>query len=136
MGRRPDLGDSFFRSSWEANYARYLNFLIAKGEIARWEYEPDTFWFIPIKRGIRSYMPDFKVWERETAQPYYVEIKGWMDAKSQTKLKRMQKYHPAVKIRLLDQVQYKALAKSVAGLLPHWEHGGRRTRSSHSTIAA
>ncbi len=58
-GRAPDLGDTYFRSRWERNWARYLNFLVQHGEITGWEYEPKTFWFHKIKRGTRSYKPDF-----------------------------------------------------------------------------
>lgn len=118
-GRRPDLGGAFFRSSWEANYARYLNWLQAKGEIVGWEYEPTTFWFEAIKRGVRSYKPDFLVHERTGS--YFVEVKGWMDSKSITKLKRMKKYHPTVEVRLVDQKQYQAIARSVSRLIPGWE---------------
>src|SRR3972149_9721027 len=38
-GRRADLG-MFFRSAWEANVARYLNFLKTHGSVKGWEYEP------------------------------------------------------------------------------------------------
>ncbi len=119
MGKRADLGDVYFRSSWEANYARYLNWLVGLGEIERWQYEPETFWFHAIKRGTRSYTPDFRVYER--GRSYLVEVKGWMDAKSKTKLARMAKYYPEVEIRLVDEAQYKAIARAVAALIPGWE---------------
>lgn len=121
MGRRADLGDQFFRSSWEANYARYLNFLIRKNNIHRWEFEPDTFWFEEIKRGTRSYLPDFKIWEREDSTPYYVEVKGWMDAKSKTKLSRMAKYYPDIKVVVFGAKEYRELKKKLAGIIKHWE---------------
>ena len=92
QGRREDLGNQFFRSAWEANYARYLNWLQQGGYIDRWEYEPVTFWFEKIKRGTRSYKPDFQVWEGQ--KTYFVEVKGYMDPQSRTKLKRMVKYFP------------------------------------------
>ena len=41
----------YARSRWEANYARYLEWLRANGSIAKWEHEPETFWFEGIKRG-------------------------------------------------------------------------------------
>jgi hypothetical protein len=91
-GKREDLNDRYFRSAWEANFARHLNFLVENGDIMKWEYEPDTFEFTAIKRGTRSYLPDFKVWDTADAEPYYYEIKGWMDAKSKTRLNRMAKY--------------------------------------------
>lgn len=123
MGRRADLGNQHFRSSWEANYARYLNWLQVKGDILRWEFEPDTFWFEKIKRGVRSYLPDFKVWPVDGGSPYYVEVKGYMDAKSVTKLKRMKKYYPMVKIELFDATRYKVLDRRMKNTLPGWEGG-------------
>lgn len=119
-GRRPDLGDQYFRSAWEANYARFLNLLKAQGGIASWEYEADTFWFETIRRGVRSYTPDFKVTEpRGTI--YYVEVKGWMDPKSATKIKRMAKYHPAVDLRVVGERAYRELARKLGPALPGWE---------------
>lgn len=120
QGKRPDVGNLYFRSSWEANYARYLNFLIAHKKVYKWQYEPDTFWFEEIKRGVRSYLPDFKIWDTETAEPYYVEVKGWMDAKSKTKLNRMRIYYPDIKVIVFGATEYKELSKSKA-LIPGWE---------------
>lgn len=119
-GRRDDLGGMYFRSAWEANYARYLNWLQAKGEIERWEYEPETFWFLAIKRGVRSYKPDFKIWERGNS--YFVEVKGWMDDKSKTKLKRMKKYHPHIRVDVVDARQYASIKSKVSRLIRGWEH--------------
>jgi hypothetical protein len=130
-GRADDLGDTFYRSSWERNYARYLNFLKGRGDIYHWLFEADTFWFEAIRRGVRSFKPDFKIWSRPDSEPYYVEIKGWMDKKSETKLRRMKKYHPRTRVDLVDQKQYAALAQTVGRLLPNWEHGksfGRKQR--------
>jgi hypothetical protein len=120
-GKRSDLNDQFFRSGWEANFARYLNFLLKNGDISKWEYEPDRFEFTAIKRGTRSYLPDFKVWATEDAEPYYVEIKGWMDAKSKTKLKRMAKYYPDVKIIVFGKKEYNSLKKKLSAIIPNWE---------------
>lgn len=129
QGRRDDLGGLYVRSSWEANFARYLNWLISMGQIKKWEYEPDTFWFDSIKRGVRSYTPDFKVWESLDAVPYYIEVKGWMDAKSKTKLKRMAKYFPQVRVEVVAQRQYQQIAASVGRLISGWE-----ARSNRSVI--
>lgn len=123
-GYREDLGPIFFRSAWEANYARYLNMLLARGEIEAWAYEPETFWFEAIRRGVRSYKPDFKI--TEGGLTYFVELKGWMDARSRTCLKRMAKYHPGVDLRLVGEKEYRALAKSVAAIIPNWEHKAPR----------
>lgn len=119
-GKREDLDNRYFRSRWEANYARYLNWLISLKQIARWEYEPDTFEFVGIKRGTRFYTPDFKVFEINGTYAYH-EVKGWMDAQSKTKLRRMAKYHPQEKVIVIDRTAYKSVAKDVAKMLPHWE---------------
>ena len=118
-GRRADIGPMYFRSAWEANYARYLNWLLERGEIDGWEYEPETFWFDAIKRGVRSYKPDFRISEK--GKSYFVEVKGWMDPKSRTKLRRMKKYHPTVEVRLVDAKQYESIKRAVSRLIPSWE---------------
>lgn len=118
-GRREDLDNIFFRSAWEANYARYLNWLKARGDIIGWEYEPVTFWFEKIRRGVRSYKPDFRV--TEANQTYFVEVKGWMDPKSKTKLARMKRYHPDVEVRLVGERQYREIASKLGRLISGWE---------------
>lgn len=118
-GFRDDLGPIHFRSAWEANVARYLKWLQERGDIDLWEYEPQVFWFEAIKRGVRSYLPDFRI--TEGSKVYFIEVKGWMDPKSITKLKRMKKYHPSVEIRLLGAKQYRALSDKLGRIIPHWE---------------
>lgn len=117
-GKREDIG-IYVRSAWEANYARYLNWLLDKGEIHKWEYEVDTFWFEKIKRGVRSYTPDFKVWTHEDRYEYH-EVKGYMDQRSQTKLKRMAKYYPNERVLVIAKDEYKAI-KQWSRLIPNWE---------------
>lgn len=121
QGKRNDLGNIFFRSSWEANYARYLNYLISKKIIYKWEFEPDTFWFESIKRGVRSYLPDFKIWDHENSEPYYVEVKGWMDNKSKTKIKRMAKYYPKIRLDIVAKKEYTEIKNQLSRLIIGWE---------------
>src|SRR5574343_130953 len=85
----------YMKSKWEYNYALYLDFLVSKGLLLEWEYEPDAFWFESIKSGIRKYTPDFKLYNLDGSIEYR-EVKGWMDSKSKTKLKRMAKYYPNI----------------------------------------
>ncbi|MDT2697517.1 hypothetical protein P7E43_10625 [Enterococcus gallinarum] len=118
-GTRKDLG-IYVRSKWEANFARYLNLLVKNKTIYKWEYEPDTYYFENIKRGTRSYTPDFKVWDREDLEPYYYEVKGYMDKKSQTKLKRMAKYYPDIEIRMVQKKEYDEIAK-FKSVIKEWE---------------
>ena len=110
----------FFRSKAEANYARYLEWLRERGEIQSWDHEPETFWFEPIRRGIRSYLPDFKVIEKGGLVRYH-EVKGWMDPKSKTKIKRMRIYHPHIQLLVIDQKQYAAIARVMDRMIPDWE---------------
>jgi hypothetical protein len=112
--------EKFYRSRWEANYARYLQFLKENGKITNWKHEPKTFWFDKIKRGCVSYLPDFLVIETDGSEAYH-EVKGWMDDRSKTKIKRMKKYYPEVKLVVIDSKVYKSLSKSCSGLVPGWE---------------
>lgn len=112
-------GKTFFaRSSWEANIAAYFEWLKQKGQIKDWEHEPETFWFNAIKRGVRSYLPDFRITDK-SGKVYFEEVKGYMDAKSKTKLKRMAKYHPQVDIRVLGKDRYAAIERQWR-VIPDW----------------
>ena len=105
----------YFRSQWEVNYAKFLEFLKTNKNIKEWEFEPDVFWFNSIKRGVRSYLPDFKVTELN-GDIIYHEVKGWMDTKSKTKLKRMKKYYPNIKLIVIQSEQYKEILKKFSFL--------------------
>lgn len=124
-GRRNDIADPrgkhpYFRSTWEANYARYLKLLLRGGRITDWAYEPETFYFEGIKRGTTNYKPDFRV-TRGTGLVEYHEVKGHMDRKSQTKINRMAKYHPDIDLVVIDEAAYRKLAEQAKRLVPGWE---------------
>ena len=121
-GRRSDLDNAYFRSRWEANYARYLNSQERNGEILRWEFEPHTFYFDQIKRGSIHYTPDFRVWELDGNYTWR-EIKGYMDQKSRTKLKRFAKYYPeeSERLHIIERAGMQALEKMWGRTIPHWE---------------
>jgi hypothetical protein len=110
----------FYRSRWEANYARYLEWMKKQGQIKSWEHEPKTFWFEGIKRGCLSYLPDFRVIDFYGNETYH-EVKGWMDDRSKTKIKRMAKYHPDVILIVIEAKQYKAIEKSATKFIQGWE---------------
>ena len=129
--RRPDLGNRYVRSAWEANIARYLNWLIAQKQdgIVSWEYECDE-WEFPIKRGSRFYKCDFKVTMSDSVQ--YWEVKGHMDATSRTRLKRMKKYYPGIDIIVIANwtpderfpyrvISYRDIAQAMKPLIDGWE---------------
>lgn len=123
-GRRPDLGNVYFRSAMEANIARYLDFLKKAGEIEKWEYEPETFYFndrgANLKRGTLSYTPDFKVSYADDQIEYW-EPRGYMYQEGKVALRRMAKYFPEVKIRVIRYAEYRDIARSVGRLIPWWE---------------
>lgn len=117
-----DIGgtNKYYRSKWEANYARYLEWLKSKGEIIDWKHEPETFWFDGIKRGCVSYLPDFRVTERNGSISYH-EVKGWMDDRSKTKITRMAKYHPLVRLIVIEAKAYRAISKTMSPIIRGWE---------------
>lgn len=100
----------YFRSGWEVVYAQYLEWLRSKKEIKKWQYEPDVFWFEKIRRGVRSYCPDFKIFNNDKTFEYH-EVKGYMDSKSKTKIKRMAKYFPETKLIVIAKDEYFAVKK-------------------------
>lgn len=118
-GYRKDIG-IYVRSSTEHNYALVLNWRKARKEIVDWEYELKEFEFHKIKRGTRTYLPDFKVIYPDGHYEWH-EVKGWLDPKSKTQLKRMAKYYPEEKIILIDQSVYADLARIFKKVLPGWE---------------
>ncbi len=139
-GKRKDLNNIYMRSKVEANYARYLKFLKIE-----FQHEPRTFLFLGIRRGNVSYMPDFYLPKEDR----WVEVKGWFDPSSKTKLKRFKKYYPeqfakltvvvrdpwaagkaAIQaMKFLEKLEippariesYKEIDRKLGGLIPGWE---------------
>ncbi|MCK4791205.1 MAG: hypothetical protein KAV87_46160, partial [Desulfobacteraceae bacterium] len=54
----------YFRSKLEYHWALYLEFLKTNGEIIKWEYEPEIFYFPDEKTASVQYKPDFRVTEK------------------------------------------------------------------------
>lgn len=125
-GKRDDLGGLYVRSAWEANYARYLNWLKANKQIAGWEYEPHTFIFHGETRGAITYTPDFRI-TYPGGRTEYVEIKGWMDAKSKSRHKKMAKYYPGVVLIMITEKEYRTIERQVSSLIPGWERSRPRS---------
>lgn len=92
----------YFRSRWEYLYALYLQWQKEQRLILDWQHEPKTFWFEEIKRGIRSYLPDFSVVTAQGDTIWY-EVKGFMDPRSKTKLARFKRYYPKEKIVVIGK---------------------------------
>lgn len=90
--RRATFEGISFRSQAEASVARYF----ARVGL-EWEYEPREFEF-PVKRGTRFYKPDFRVTENGGYR--WIEVKGWFDKRSMTRLARFGRYFPDEAARL------------------------------------
>jgi len=92
----------------------------ARGEITAWDYECETFEFTSIKRGSRFYTPDFKITNLDGSVEYH-EVKGYMDQRSKTKLDRMHRHYPRIKVMLLEKPFFKSLNSQMRGLIHGWE---------------
>jgi len=114
-GKRPDLDNVYFRSSWEANYARILNHLMNYYIIKDWQFEAETF-----DLGDAVYIPDFKIIGMDDVVAYH-EVKGHMTAKAKQKLAKMEEQYPDVPLVLITQDRYEALKDIYSERLPNWE---------------
>lgn len=110
----------FFRSRWEANYARYLQFLFERGDITDWKHEPETFWFEEIDLGVASYLPDFRVVGLDGKIVFH-EVKGWMDKRSAEKLRLMALYRPEIPLIVIRRPDYRALVTAFSSVISEWE---------------
>jgi hypothetical protein len=104
-GFREDLG-RYFRSRWEANYARYLNLLGLE-----WEYEPCQV----LLSDSSSYTPDFVVGGEVH------EVKGWMTEKGQRKIDAFLAEYPEAKFRLVGVQEYDLIEREHGDTIPGWE---------------
>jgi len=109
----------YFKSKWEYRYALYLDLMKRHNHIIDWEYEPKTFYFDGIKRGTTNYKPDFKVIFPSGNEEWF-EVKGYMDSKSLTKIKRMSKYFPEIKLRVIDKIWFNANSKNLKNVIKNW----------------
>ena len=105
-GRREDLGGMYFRSCWEANFARILNYAGRS-----WQYESESFIFLDGS----TYTPDF------LCEGVYYELKGRMTKACEKKLSFMKLEYPHVRLELIDYAKYADLRVRYKNLLPHWE---------------
>jgi hypothetical protein len=101
---RKDL-NCYFRSNWEANFARICNY-----ENLNWQYEPDTFF---LKSG-KTYTPDFKI------DNVYYEIKGRWLGEAFGKFQNFKLENKECKIELVDGKIYKQLRSKYKHLIT-WE---------------
>lgn len=112
-GIRDDL-NQYFRSAWEANVARVLNYLNIE-----WKYEYKRFNFENEIEGVLSYQPDFYL----PTINKWIEVKGWMDEKSKKRLDLFKKYYPKENenLYLVDASVYKEIEQKYSSLIKNWE---------------
>lgn len=109
----------YLKSNWERRYCLYLSFMKKHGHIIDYWYEPETFWFKGIKRGVVSYKVDFKV-EFPSGNVEYMEVKGYETSQDRTKYKRMAKYHPDVKLRVIGKEWFKENGSKLKNIISGW----------------
>jgi len=115
-GLRTDIGISF-RSKMEANLYRYFQWLKQNDIIKNVVYETkDNNFEFPKKHGTTQYKLDFKITRLDNTV-YFVEAKGYMDRKSKTKLKLMEKYYPNIEVQVINKRTYNQIIKKTAGLI-------------------
>lgn len=112
--------DRFFRSSWEFNYALYLQYLKDNEQIKEWYYEPEIFYFKESKNNCYAYKPDFKIINNDNSF-YFVEIKGWMDSASKNKIENMKVFYPEIKLVVVDSEKFNKFKKEWHFKLKEWE---------------
>lgn len=112
-GTREDVGH-YVRSTWEANWARYLK-CIGKS----YRYEPEAFLLDDDGKPFR-YTPDFKV-DNE-----YYEVKGWWTERSIRARSLMEKQRPEVIIHYIGEKEYREIEREYGKQIPTWEFKQRR----------
>lgn len=97
----------YFRSSWEANFARILDLLNIN-----WQYEKER---ILLKSC--SYLPDFYLPKFNV----YIEVKGY-SLDNNRKLRELIQVHPNFPIKIVDSEVYSKLENQYSNLIKNWEY--------------
>ena len=88
-----------FRSKMEYRYARYLELLKTSGHIVDWNYERTKFVFPTEMTGAKQFLIDFDVLTIQ-GEIVHHEVKGYLDSRDITKLRRVAKHYPNARIHL------------------------------------
>lgn len=104
-GVRADL-ERYFRSNWEANFARVMN-LLGK----QWEYESQSFQLTETL----SYTPDFRI------DGEFYELKGRMTERCQKQISLFREQNPNIVLHVIEIKQYDLFRKQYKHLIPNWE---------------
>lgn len=108
-----------FRSTWEYNYALYLQYLTKLGVLKEWGYEAMFLRYkVPKHYKIKGYLTDFTFKKTGEDKTIFVEIKGRMDSRSRFILQGLSKHHPNVNVFVIRQQQYYKIIKSFYQKIP------------------
>lgn len=113
-GIRPDIDDSYkFRSSWEANMARLLNYLNL-----HWRFEYKRFYM----RDGNTYLPDFLILSEDNPwKTKWLEVKGlWHKGDKRRMISFMNEF-PDETLKIVTSKEYKKLEKKYKPLIKNWE---------------
>jgi len=111
FGHRPDLNNQFFRSRWEANFARILNYHGIK-----WEFENQKHRCYFSEEGI-TYLPDFYLPDYDL----YVEISGYPSPDKLNRLRLFKKYYPEKTLFHITGIEWKKNFEQYKEYIPTWE---------------
>jgi len=105
-----------FRSTWEANIARLLNF-----HHISWEYEKKGF-ILDSKHlvknyGYNTYNPDFFLTDNRI-----IEVKGHWDTHSLMQVSLFKEQYPEYKLYIIDSDMMYSLNKMYEHIIPNWNH--------------
>jgi hypothetical protein len=109
-GKREDLNNQFFRSTWEANFARILEY-----EHKSYEFEKYRF-TIKMNNQDYTYLPDFKV------DDIFYEIKGFWYDDAKLKVEAFKQQYPNIKLIIIDFDKYNELKLKYKSLIKNWEN--------------
>lgn len=118
-GYRDDLPNMYFRSSWEANYARYLSLMKSQKMIKKWEHEKHSF-EINVLGKLKHYLPDFKVYHNDGTSEFH-EVKGYYDERSKSKIEAFIKQYPQLKLKVITKTEYREMYKKYKDMIMFWE---------------
>jgi len=108
QGYRKDI-DLYVRSTWEANFARVLNYHNVK-----WEYEPkDKRCYFPNS----TYKPDFYLPEHDL----YIEISAYVDDRKRKNLELREKYYPDLDFIHITEKEWGKYFNSYKEIINKWE---------------
>ena len=113
-GVRKDIDDTYkFRSSWEANFARILDYLHV-----RYRFEYKRFF---MKNG-DSYLPDFLLMTEDNPwKAKWIEIKGLWHKGDKRRIISFMNENPEETLHIITGKEYRQLAKQYKKLIPNWE---------------